>query len=73
MTAYTIPEACAAKLLAAMNSGRLVILAGAGLSMAAPSNLPSAATLGKQIADQYRLHTSLSLPTVLESDLETKC
>jgi hypothetical protein len=41
-----IPEA----LLAAQRDGRLVIFAGAGVSMGPPSNLPGFSKLAKQIA-----------------------
>lgn len=65
MTTYTMTDDVAAKLLAAMNSGRLAVFAGAGLSMAAPSSLPSAGSLSMRIADEYRLRTSVSLPASL--------
>jgi hypothetical protein len=60
----------AAKLLAAMSCGRLAVFTGAGLSMAPPSSLLSAPHLARQIADEYRRRTGVTLPTALSSDLE---
>ena len=43
------------RLLASMNAGRLLVVCGAGLSMAPPSSLPSARTVAERCFDKYRL------------------
>jgi hypothetical protein len=60
----------AARLLASIHSNRLVILCGAGLSMAPPSNLPSAARLAQNCADRYHEITGQLLDDDLRTDLE---
>jgi hypothetical protein len=53
-----------------MNAGRLVVLCGAGLSMAAPSNLPSARAVAERCFDKYRLESDPNLDPALRQDLE---
>lgn len=70
MTTFIMPDDIAAKLLAAMNSERLSAFLGAGLSMAPPSSLPSAGKLAQQVANAYRIRTSVALDPGLVADLE---
>lgn len=60
----------AQKLLESIESDNLVVLCGAGLSMASPSNLPSALEIAKHCANLYNLNYSNRLPKELESDIE---
>ena len=48
--AKAMTEGLAEQLLASLAAGRLVVFAGAGLSMAPPSNVPSATALAEQCA-----------------------
>ena len=59
-------EQVALRLLEAIAANRLVLVCGAGLSMASPSNLPSAATLARACSDAYTRHTG----TILEVDIQ---
>lgn len=59
-----------ARLLAAMNAGRLVILCGAGLSMAPPSSLPSAWRVAGMCFDEYRLTIDPLIDPALRDNLE---
>jgi len=54
-----------------MNAGRLVILCGAGLSMAPPSSLPSAWRVAGMCFDRYRLTIDPSIDPALRDNLET--
>ena len=58
------------RLLASMNAGRLIVLCGAGLSMAAPSSLPSARTVAERCFDKHRLESDPNLDPTLRQDLE---
>jgi len=53
-----------------MNAGRLLVVCGAGLSMAAPSNLPSARAVAERCFDKYRLESDPNCDIALRSDLE---
>ena len=53
-----------------MNAGRLLVVCGAGLSMAAPSNLPSARAVAERCFDKYRLESDPNCDISLRSDLE---
>ena len=53
-----------------MNAGRLVILCGAGLSMAQPSNLPAAWKVAEMCFDEYKLKIDPSIDMALRHDLE---
>lgn len=59
-----------ARLLASMDLGRLVLLCGAGLSMAPPSGLPSARRVAELAFDRYRLVVDPACDPGLRSDLE---
>ena len=59
-----------ARLLASMNAGRLVILCGAGLSMAPPSSLPSAWQVAGMCFDEYQLTIDPLIDPALRDDLE---
>lgn len=59
-----------ARLLASMDAGRLVILCGAGLSMAPPSNLPSARQIAEMCFDAYRLKVDPHIDPALRQNLE---
>ena len=63
-------DADAELLLASIDADRLVILFGAGLSMAAPSRTPSAAALASICSDRYRSSTNYEFPADIRSDLE---
>ena len=57
-------------LLASMEAGRLVILCGAGLSMAPPSSLPSAWEVAAQCYDHYAETIDPACPAEFRDDLE---
>lgn len=59
-----------ARLLASMYAGRLVILCGAGLSMAPPSNLPSAWRVADVCFDDYQLRIDPLVDPALRGNLE---
>jgi hypothetical protein len=59
-----------ARLLASMHAGRLIILCGAGLSMAAPSGLPSAAAVAEKCFQEYRLAVDPGIDTKYRNSLE---
>uniref|UniRef100_B0SV35 SIR2-like domain-containing protein n=1 Tax=Caulobacter sp. (strain K31) TaxID=366602 RepID=B0SV35_CAUSK len=65
MTPQTI-----ARLLASMNAGRLLVVCGAGLSMAPPSSLPSARAVAERCFDRYRLESDPNCDLVLRDNLE---
>jgi hypothetical protein len=58
------------RLLDSIEADRLVIFCGAGLSMAPPSNLPSAAELTNICVEKYELETGIRLPVEARADLE---
>jgi hypothetical protein len=60
-----------ARLLASMDAGRLVVLCGAGLSMAPPSNLPSARRVAEMCFDAYKVRVDPDIDPALREDLET--
>ena len=53
-----------------MNAGRLLVVCGAGLSMATPSNLPSARAVAEKCFDQYRLESDPNCDLALRQGLE---
>lgn len=53
-----------------MDAGRLVVVCGAGLSMAPPSSLPSARRLAEMCFDHYRLTADPNCDLALRGDLE---
>ncbi len=50
----TLNQEVKARLLTSMHAGRLVVVCGAGLSMAPPSNLPSAKQVAQVCFDEYQ-------------------
>ncbi len=65
-----IEEAVQAAILASIEAGRLVIICGAGLSMAPPSSLPSSVRVANVCYDKHTLSTGLRLDPNLRNDLE---
>ena len=63
-------EQVATRLLEAVASDRLVVVCGAGLSMAPPSNLPSAAEVARTCSDTYTQHTGATLDVGNQEDIE---
>ena len=59
-----------ARLLASMHAGRLVIVCGAGLSMAEPSNLPAAWQVAEACFERYRLAIDPNADEAMRYDLE---
>lgn len=59
-----------ARLLGSIHAGRLVIVCGAGLSMAPPSRLPSALRVAEACFDRYRLNIDANADAALRHDLE---
>lgn len=53
-----------------MSAGRLMVVCGAGLSMAPPSNLPSAKAVAEYCFDKYQLEIDPHCTTTLRDDLE---
>ncbi|CAG9226295.1 SIR2 family protein [Paraburkholderia sabiae] len=53
-----------------MNAGRLLVVCGAGLSMAPPSSLPSAWTVAEKCFDKYRLESDPQCDLALRHNLE---
>ena len=64
-----MPEDIYSKILSSIEADRLVIFCGAGLSMASPTNLPSARALANQIYDKYESITGHRLDP-FRDDLE---
>lgn len=58
------------RLLASVDAGRLVILCGAGLSMAPPSSLPSAKVVAEMCFDRYTESICPGADVSLRGDLE---
>ena len=58
------------RLLASMNAGRLVVVCGAGLSMAPPSSLPSAQTVAELCFDEYHRIADPNCDPALRGNLE---
>lgn len=59
-----------AHLLGAIEAGRLVIVCGAGLSMAPPSNLPSARRVAEVCFDAYQTQIDPQIDVALRTDME---
>jgi hypothetical protein len=59
------------RLIASIQQDRLVVFCGAGLSMSAPSAVPSAANLTQQIIDEYNRRGLPPLPAAATKNLET--
>jgi len=53
-----------------MNAGRLLVVCGAGLSMAPPSSLPSARTVAERCFDKYHLESDPQCDLALRANLE---
>ena len=53
-----------------MNAGRLLVVCGAGLSMAPPSSLPSARAVAERCFDKYRLESDPNCNLALRENLE---
>src|SRR5262245_24676648 len=53
-----------------MDAGRLVVICGAGLSMAPPSNLPSARRVAEMCFDAYQIRVNPNINPALRQDLE---
>ena len=62
-------QALKEQLLLSINSERLVIIAGAGLSMAPPSKLPSALHIAEEVDEKYREITGQQLRDDIQNDL----
>jgi hypothetical protein len=59
-----------ARLLTSMEAGRLVVICGAGISMAPPSSLPSARAVAHAWFDEYVTATNANCEPALRDDLE---
>jgi hypothetical protein len=60
----------AVRLFEAMSAGRLIVFAGAGLSMAAPSSLPNAANVANRCIDNHLARTGEDLTARFGGNLE---
>lgn len=56
--------------MSSMTAGRLVLLCGAGLSMAPPSELPSALRVAEECYDRYAIEVDPTCDASLRQDLE---
>lgn len=56
--------------MGSMHAGRLVLICGAGLSMAPPSSLPSARRIAELCFDDYQLNVDPNLDLALRGNLE---
>lgn len=65
-----IDDSLRQRLLASLSGDSLVLLCGAGLSMADPSNLPSAWKVAQNCAAKYRQITGTTLPNGLADNIE---
>lgn len=63
-------EETATRLMESIAANRLTILSGAGLSMAAPSSVPSAAAVARQCAESYVTQVGATIPPEVANDLE---
>ena len=59
----------ATRLLEAIAANRLLVACGAGLSMAPPSNLPSATQIARTCSEDYALQTGAPLPATMQHDI----
>lgn len=59
------------RLLGSMNAGRLLLVCGAGLSMAPPSRLPSAKAVAQSCFDKYCLESDADFDVTFRDNLET--
>src|SRR6266576_2616557 len=57
-------------LMASISNGRLVVICGAGLSMAPPSSAPSARDVAVHASTKCREHTGAAVPNGSETDIE---
>jgi len=58
------------ELMASINNGRLVVICGAGLSMAAPSSAPSASDVAARASIKFRQNTGTDVSDGYETDIE---
>lgn len=65
-----VTDATANSLMQSIAADRLVVLCGAGLSMAAPSSIPSANAIRTECADTYRQLVGSALDPAATADLE---
>ncbi len=65
-----IDDALKQRILASIASDSLVLLCGAGLSMAAPSSISSAKKVAQLCAESYRRRTGASLDSSLANNIE---
>lgn len=65
-----LPVKARSSLLASIYANRLVVLCGAGLSMAKPSNLPSARDVAEVCFDRYRQNVDPEADAAMRGDLE---
>ena len=68
---YVMEEAIASRLLESIAAEQMFILCGAGLSMAPPSSLPSAASVARTCRERYRTELGSELDPSLGNDLES--
>ena len=62
-------EEVGSRLLEAIAADRLLVLCGAGLSMAPPSNLPSATAVARTCSDAYAKYTGNPLDVTIREDI----
>ena len=65
-----VTDATAIKLMESIAADRLVVLCGAGLSMAPPSSIPSADAIKRECAEKYRQAIGSALDPAATTDLE---
>jgi hypothetical protein len=58
------------ELMASISNGRLVLICGAGLSMAPPSSAPSARDVAVRASTKHQERTGVSVPPGWETDIE---
>lgn len=63
-------DVTAESLMQSIAADRLVILCGAGLSMAPPSSIPSASAIKSECAEKYRQEVGSALDPAVSADLE---
>jgi hypothetical protein len=67
---HVIDDDLKARLLASIASDSLIMLCGAGLSMASPSSISSAWKVAQHCAAEYRARTGVDLPNGLADNIE---